>query len=89
MKPASANIGEAEAVLKAVGMPVAPVQIYHRPAYTAAIAKGLSVTELGAKQKAAADEIRELWTFLDAGAPQPEPPKPKAKKKPAKKGAKR
>ena len=84
-----ASIGEAEAVLKAVGMPVVPVQIYHRPAYTAAIAKGLSVTELGAKQKAAADEIRELWTFLDAGAPQPEPPKPKAKKKPAKKGAKR
>ena len=84
-----ANIGEAEAVLKAVGMPVAPVQIYHRPAYTAAIAKGLSVTELGAKQKAAADEIRELWTFLDAGAPQPKPPKPRSKpKKPAKKGAK-
>jgi chromosome partitioning protein len=84
-----ASIGEAEAVLKAVGMPVSPVQIYHRPAYTAAIAKGLSVTELGAKQQSAADEIRELWTFLDAGAPQPEPPKPKAKKKPAKKGAKR
>ena len=84
-----ASIGEAEAVLKAVGMPVAPVQIYHRPAYTAAIAKGLSVTELGAKQKAAADEIRELWTFLDAGAPQPKPPPPRSKpRKPAKKGAK-
>ena len=76
-------------VLRAVGMPVAPVQIYHRPAYTAAIAKGLSVTELGAKQKAAADEVRELWTFLDAGAPQPQPRKPKAKKKPAKKGGAR
>jgi cellulose biosynthesis protein BcsQ len=82
-----ANIGEAEAVLKAVGMPVAPVQIYHRPAYTAAIAKGLSVTELGAKQKAAADEISGLWTFLDAGALQPKPRKPKAKK-PGKKGTK-
>jgi cellulose biosynthesis protein BcsQ len=57
------------------------------PAYTAAIAKGLSVTELGAKQKAAADEIRELSTFLDAGAPQPKQPKTKAKK-PGKKGAK-
>jgi len=84
-----ANIGEAEAVLKAVGMPVAPVQIYHRPAYTAAIAKGLSVTELGAKQKAAADEISELWTFLNAGAPQPKPRPPRSKpRKPAKKGAK-
>ena len=84
-----ASIGEAEVVLKAIGMPVAPVQIYHRPAYTAAIAKGLSVTELGAKQKAAADEIRELWAFLDAGARQPEPRKPRSKaRKPAKKGAK-
>ena len=45
------------------------------------------MTELGAKQKAAADEILELWTFLDAGALQPKPPKPKAKK-PGKKGAK-
>lgn len=66
-----ANIGAAEAVLKAIGMPLAPTQIYHRPAYTAAIAKGLSVTELGAKQQAAADAIRELWA-----CPPPEPPPP-------------
>ena len=84
-----ANIGAAEAVLKAISMPLAPVQIYHRPAYTAAIAKGLSVTELGTQQKAAADEIRELWAFLDAGAPQPKPPPPRSKpRKPAKKGVK-
>ncbi len=63
-----ANIGAAEAVLKAIGMPLAPTQIYHRPAYTAAIAKGLSVTELGAKQQAAADAIRELWACPPAGA---------------------
>jgi chromosome partitioning protein len=87
-----ANVGAAEAVLKSIGMPLAPTQIYHRPAYTQAIAKGLSVTELGAKQQAAADEIRELWAFLDAGAPQPKPPPPRSKatkaKKPGKKGAK-
>ena len=62
---ACANIGEAQAVLKAIGMPMSPIPIWHRPAYAAAIKKGLSVTELGAKQKAAADEVRELWCFLD------------------------
>ena len=81
------NIGEAEAVLKAIGMPACPVHLFHRPAYPLAIRKGLSVTELGVQQKAAADEIRELWAFLDAGAPQPKPPRSKAKK-PGKKGAK-
>src|SRR5262245_49136190 len=69
-----ANIGEAEAVLQAIGMPVAPVQLYHRPAYTAAIRKGLSVTELGGNQLAAADEIRALWAFLDAPPALPPPP---------------
>ena len=67
---AAANIGEAEAVLRAIGMAMSPTPIWHRPAYTAAIKKGLSVTELGAKQKAAADEIRELWVFLDKRAKQ-------------------
>ena len=67
---AAANIGEAEAVLRAIGMAMSPTPIWHRPAYTAAIKKGLSVTELGAKQKAAADEIRDLWVFLDKRAKQ-------------------
>jgi len=80
-----ANIGEAEAVLKAIGMRIAPVQLYHRPAYTSAIRQGLSVTELGGNQRAAADEIRALWTFLDA-RPAPAPPKSKPK---TKKGAKK
>jgi len=78
-----ANIGEAEAVLQAIGMPVAPVQLYHRPAYTAAIRKGLSVTELGGNQQSAADEIRGLWAFLNA----PTAPSPRKSKRKAKKGA--
>ena len=64
---ASANMGEAAAVLKAIGMPMSPTPVWHRPAYTLAIKRGLSVTA-GAKQKAAAEEIRELWTFLDKRA---------------------
>jgi len=70
---AAANIGEAAAVLKAIGMPMCPTPIWHRPAYTTAIKRGLSVTELGAKQKAATDEIRELWAFLDKRAKQLQP----------------
>ena len=86
------NIGEAEAVLKAIGMPACPVHLFHRPAYPLAIRKGLSVTELGDKEeKAAADEIRELWAFLDGGARQTPRPrsKAKAKSKPRRKEAAR
>jgi hypothetical protein len=60
-----ASIGEAEAVLDALGIRASPVQLYHRAAYPMAAATGLSVTELDGKQKAAAD-VRELWAFLDA-----------------------
>ena len=67
---AAANIGEAEAVLRAIGMPMSPTPIWHRPAYAAAIKRGLSVTEIGDKQKAAADELRELWSFLNKRAKQ-------------------
>jgi chromosome partitioning protein len=70
---ATANMGEAAAVLKAIGMPMSPKPIWHRPAYTVAIGKGLSVTELGSRQKAAGDEIRDLWTFLDKRAGQLRP----------------
>ena len=66
----AANLGEAAAVLKAIGMPMSPAPIWHRPAYAAAIRKGLSVTELGSKQKAAADEIKALWVFLGKRAQQ-------------------
>jgi chromosome partitioning protein len=67
---AAINMAEAAAVLKAIGMPMSPTAIWHRPAYTLAIKRGLSVTELGAKQKAAGEEVRALWTFLDKRAKQ-------------------
>jgi chromosome partitioning protein len=66
----AANIGEAAAVLKAIGMPMSPEPVWHRPAYTLAIKRGLSVSELGSKQKAAAEEIQKLWAFLDKRARQ-------------------
>jgi chromosome partitioning protein len=72
---ATANLAEAAAALKAIGMAMSPAPIWHRPAYTVAIGKGLSVTELGAKQKAAADEIKALWAFLDKRAKQLQPAK--------------
>ena len=79
---AAANIGEAEAVLRAIRMPMCPTPIWHRPAYTAAIKKGLSVTELGDKQKAAAAELGELWSFLNKRAKQLQPATtPRAAKK--------
>jgi chromosome partitioning protein len=82
---AAANLGEAQAVLKKIGMTMSPDPIYHRPTYAAAIKKGLSVTELGAKQKAAAAEIRGLWEFLEKRAKQLQsPPKAKVAKETAK-----
>jgi hypothetical protein len=52
---------------------MSPKPIWHRPAYPLAVKKGLSVTELGARQKTAADEIRDLWAFLDKRAGQLKP----------------
>ena len=78
----AANLGEAAAVLKAIGMAMSPAPIWHRPAYTVAIGKGLSVTELGAKQKAAADEVKALWAFLDKRAKQLQPAATKPAKEP-------
>lgn len=71
----AANMDEAAAVLKAIGMPMSPTPVWHRAAYAAAIKRGLSVTEIGAKQKAAADEIKALWAFLDKRAKQLRPAK--------------
>jgi chromosome partitioning protein len=61
----AANIEQARAALKAIGMTMSPDAIYHRPAYAAAIKRGLAVTELGGKQKAAAEEIQGLWAWLN------------------------
>src|SRR5262245_16523018 len=60
-----ARIGAATAVMEKFGMAVCPAVIHHRPEFQIAAEKGKGVTELGAKGKAAADEIRALWKDLD------------------------
>jgi chromosome partitioning protein len=67
---AETKIGHAAGALEAFGMEVAPVQIFHRPAYPAAAEKGLGVIELGAKAKKAVAEIKALWAFLGRRARQ-------------------
>ena len=66
-----ARIGEATAVMEKFKMAVCPVVIRHRPEFQTAAEKGKAVTELGAKAKKAADEIRALWDFLDGRAKRP------------------
>ena len=60
-----ARIGEATAVMEKFEMAVCPHVIRHRPEFQTAAEKGEAVTELGAKGKAAASEIRALWDFLN------------------------
>jgi chromosome partitioning protein len=77
----AARIGEATAVMKKFKMTVCPVVIRHRPEFQAAAQKGKAVTEIGAKAKGAADEIRALWNFLDGYARCPASPPSKPKRK--------
>jgi chromosome partitioning protein len=63
-----ARIGEATAVMEKFSMAVCPAVIHHRPEFQIAAEKGKAVTELGAKGKGAAEEIRKLWGFLDGRA---------------------
>jgi hypothetical protein len=63
-----ARIGEATAVMEKFSMAVCPAVIHHRPEFQIAAEKGKAVTELGAKGKGAAVEIRALWDFLDGRA---------------------
>src|SRR5262249_940378 len=60
-----ARIGEATAVMEKFKMVVCPKVIRHRPQFQTAAEKGKAVTEIGAKAKEAADEVRALWNFLD------------------------
>jgi chromosome partitioning protein len=76
---ATARIGEATAVMKKFGMDVSPVAIYHRPQFQSAAEKGKGVTEIGARAKKAAGEIRALWAYLDRRAKQLEAGKAKTK----------
>ena len=61
---AEATIEQAAAAVGGSGVKVAPVYVCDRPQFAAAIQKGKGVTESHAKTKAA-DEIRELWAYLD------------------------
>src|SRR5262249_27891370 len=70
-----ARIGEATAVMEKFEMAVCPQVVHHRSEFQTAAGKGKAVIELGGKGKAAADEIRALWDFLDgrASAKRPAP----------------
>ena len=66
-----ARISEATAVMEKFKMTVCPVAIRHRQEFQVAAQKGKAVTEIGARGKGAADEIRALWAFLDRHAKRP------------------
>ncbi|HEY7086044.1 MAG TPA: ParA family protein [Hyphomicrobiaceae bacterium] len=63
-----ARIGEATAVMEKFNMAVCPAVIHHRPEFQIAAERGKAVTEIGAKGRTAAEEIRKLWGFLDGRA---------------------
>jgi hypothetical protein len=66
-------------------MAVSSAVIRHRPEFQIAVEKGKAVTELGAKGKSAADEIRALWSDLNERTARPAPvARPKRKAKEAK-----
>jgi chromosome partitioning protein len=80
-----ARIGEATAVMERFKMAVSPAVIRHRTEFQIAAEKGKAVTELGAKGKAAAEEVRKLWDDLNGRAARPAAAtKPKRKPKEAK-----
>jgi chromosome partitioning protein len=57
------EIAEARQVLAGYGLPVSPVEITDRRAFSRALATGRAVTEFEAEGKAA-EEIRALWGWL-------------------------
>jgi chromosome partitioning protein len=80
-----ARIGEAKAVMEKFKMTVCPAVVRHRPEFQAAVEKGKSVVEVGAKAKKAAEEIRAVWEFLNGHAKRlAAGPKTKAKREAAK-----
>lgn len=67
------RVAYATEALEQIGLGVvAPVVIYHRPAFAAAIQRGKGVTETGPGGKAA-EEIRELWAWLRKHAAELQP----------------
>jgi chromosome partitioning protein len=59
----SPEITETRAVLSDYGIPIAPVEIVDRRAFSRAVATGRAVTEFDSDSKAAS-EIRALWAWL-------------------------
>jgi len=76
-----ARIGEAKAVMGKFKMKVCPAIIRHRQEFQTAAQKGKAVTEMGAKAKDAAAEIRVLWAYLDGHAGHAKRPATTAKRK--------
>jgi chromosome partitioning protein len=76
-----ARIGEAKAVMGKFKMEVCPAIIRHRQEFQTAAQKGKAVTEMGAKAKDAAVEIRALWIYLDGHAGHAKRPATAAKSK--------
>ena len=59
----SPEIAETRAVLVDYGLPIAPIEIIDRRAFSRAVATGRAVTEFDSDSKAAS-EIRALWAWL-------------------------
>jgi len=57
------EIPETRATLESYGLPIAPVEITDRRAFSRAVASGRAVTEFEADGKAA-EEIRALWQWI-------------------------
>ena len=66
--PRAPEVAEARDALATYGLPVAPVEITERRAFSRAVATGRAVTEFEADGKAAA-EIRALWAWLQKEMP--------------------
>lgn len=59
----SPEIAETRAVLAQYGLPISPIEITDRRAFSRAVATGRAVTEFESEGKAAG-EIREFWSWL-------------------------
>jgi len=59
----SPEIAETKIVLAEYGLPIAPIEIIDRRAFSRAVATGKAVTEFESNGKAA-NEIRALWNWL-------------------------
>lgn len=59
---------EAQVAAEGMGLKVSPKYLIHRRPYASSLALGLGVTEFEPKGKAA-DEVRELWGFLNSLQP--------------------